>query len=330
MHGRFILLGNVIADLVMDVPHLPERGGDVLASRSELTAGGGHNTLVAARRLGAPALYAGLHGSGPHGDLVRAALAREGIATLLPPRVDGDSGFTVALIDGQERTFVTSFGVERAFTGSDLAALRAALRPHDLVHLSGYLLALPEVGPLIADFVNRLPDGVTLTFDPGPLVTDIPAAVMTAVLSHTKWLSCNTREARIMCGLDGWAATEALRERLPADGGVVVRAGEHGCWLAAPGAVPVLVPAFPVRAVDTNGAGDCHCGAFLTLIGQAYAPSTAARAANAAAAFAVSRRGPATAPRRAELLKFVGSDPLGDALRAGAGPRRAPSTGGDR
>ncbi|MFE3138211.1 hypothetical protein [Streptomyces scopuliridis] len=63
MSGRLILAGNVIADLVIEVPALPERGGDVIGTRTELTAGGGFNTLVAARRLGTEAVFAGLHGT---------------------------------------------------------------------------------------------------------------------------------------------------------------------------------------------------------------------------------------------------------------------------
>lgn len=64
---------------MLRVPHLPERGGDVLASAAGQTAGGGFNVLAAARRLGLPAVYAGGHGTGPFGDLVRTALAGEGI-----------------------------------------------------------------------------------------------------------------------------------------------------------------------------------------------------------------------------------------------------------
>ena len=43
--SRLLHLGNVVVDLVLDVPGLPERGGDMLASRTELLAGGGFNVL---------------------------------------------------------------------------------------------------------------------------------------------------------------------------------------------------------------------------------------------------------------------------------------------
>ena len=37
---RLLHLGNVVVDIAVAVPRLPERGGDVLASRAEALAGG--------------------------------------------------------------------------------------------------------------------------------------------------------------------------------------------------------------------------------------------------------------------------------------------------
>ncbi|MEW2549765.1 PfkB family carbohydrate kinase [Streptomyces sp. NPDC047002] len=308
MSGRLFLAGNVIADLVIEVPALPERGGDVIGTRTALTAGGGFNTLAAAGRLGAETVFAGLHGTGPYGDLVRAALAAEGVRVLLPRRTDGDSGFTVALVEGGgERTFVTSFGVEAELTARDTAAVAAEVRAGDLVQLSGYGLVMPANGPLLSAFAAGLPAGVVLCLDPGPLVADIPAAVLGPVLARTDWLSANAREAALLSGAaEPPAAAAALRARLAPGAGALVRADKDGCWLAAPdGSVPVHVPGFPVTAVDSNGAGDAHVGAFLTLLGEGAPPERAVRAANAAAAYAVTRRGPATAPTRAELTAFA-------------------------
>lgn len=311
MSRRLVLVGNVIVDLVLDVPALPERGGDAVATRTERTVGGGFNTLVAVRRLGGEAAYAGLHGSGPNGDLARAALTSEGITTLLPPRATGDTGFTVALVDPAERTFVTSFGVEATVTDADTEALAALLRPDDVVHLSGYALAQRTGGPPLARFAAALPAGVTLCVDPAPLVADIPRQVLDPVLARADWLSGNAREARLLSGAaDPGQAAAVLRGRLRPDAGVVVRADKDGCWLAEPGAGPVHVPAFPVTAADSSGAGDAHTGAFLTLLGEGLPALTAARAANAAAAYAVSRHGPATAPGRTQLIDFLGADPL--------------------
>ncbi|HEY1487984.1 MAG TPA: sugar kinase, partial [Micromonosporaceae bacterium] len=73
--SRLVHVGQVIVDIVLHLPHLPETGGDVLATESRLEVGGGLNVLVSATRQGLPAAYAGMHGTGPMADLARDRLA---------------------------------------------------------------------------------------------------------------------------------------------------------------------------------------------------------------------------------------------------------------
>jgi len=91
-------------------PARRRRPGDV-SLRSWPAAG--LNVMAAATRQGLPVLYAGGHGTGPWGDVVRAALAAEGIDRFRPPDPDRDTGFDVALVEPDaERTFVTHLGAE--------------------------------------------------------------------------------------------------------------------------------------------------------------------------------------------------------------------------
>ena len=309
---RLFLAGSVLVDLVVRVPALPERGGDMLAESAEFTTGGGFNLLSAASRLGLASTYAGPHGTGPFADRARASLAAEGIDLLLPARTGQDTGFSIALVDSGERTFVTNSGAEGHFTDADTEALAVRLRPGDIVQISGYGLVRPATGDVLAALVGRLPDGVLLSFDPGPLVADIPRTRLDRILGRCDWLSCNAREAGLLTGGgSGPGAVAALRARLRPGAGVVVRADADGCWVAPPAAdgdrTPVHLPGFEVTAVDANGAGDAHVGAFLAFLAQGVDPLEAARKANAAAACAVARRGPATAPDRAELDHFLAS-----------------------
>lgn len=322
MTAKLILAGSVIVDMVLRVPHLPERGGDVLASHAAQTAGGGFNVLAAARRMGLPAVYGGGHGTGPFGDLVRAALAAEGVEVLLPPRTDCDTGYCVALVDADgERTFVTTTGAEGQVGAAGARELAAQPRPGDVVQLSGYGLAYSGSADRLTECAAALPAGVTLCLDPGPLVADIEPDRLARVLSRTDWLSCNRREARLLCGLsDGAAAAGELADRLRPGAGVVVRGDADGCWLAAGDGGTVHVPGRPVEAVDSNGAGDAHVGAFLALLGRGAGPRDAARGANVAASVAVTRRGPATCPTAAEVAALLPADDPLTALLAAERP----------
>src|SRR3982074_913124 len=82
---RLVFAGEAIVDLLMWVPALPERGGDMLADAAAIEVGGGVNVTAAAARQGLPVVYAGGHGTGPWGDKVRAALAAEGIRLVRTP-----------------------------------------------------------------------------------------------------------------------------------------------------------------------------------------------------------------------------------------------------
>src|SRR5690349_24508369 len=313
--SRLVFAGEAIVDLLMRVPALPERGGDMLAESASVEVGGGFNIMAAAVRQGLPVVYAGGHGTGPWGDRVRAALAAEGIRLLRPPDPDRDTGFDVGLVETNgERTFVTTLGAESLREPGAWDLVRR--RPGDAVYVSGYGLVPAGSGPVLGAWAASLPSGVLLFADPGPLVADIPAAVLDAVLARCDWWSCNRREAALLTGSDDPA--EAARRLIRRAGAgaqadVIVRSGADGCVLAVrvPGAGTgyslslshVAAPA--VTAVDTTGAGDAHSGVFLAGLAAGLTTGEAARRANAAAALAVTRSGAATSPTRAELDRFL-------------------------
>jgi sugar/nucleoside kinase (ribokinase family) len=310
-YRRLLHAGSVVADLVLDVPALPERGGDVLARRSVLRPGGGFNVMAAAARQGLAVSYVGAHGTGPFGDLARAALAAEGIEVLAPPRPDADTGLVVVAVEPDgERTFLTSPGAEASLNAADLETARPT--PADVVYLSGYGLAYPASRAALTGWLPRLPGAALVVFDPGPLAADIPRAALAAAAHRADWLTCNAREAALLAGQrdrDPGQAAAALSQRPfwePRPGQrILVRDGPEGCIIGYFPTAPRVIPGFPVTAVDSNGAGDAHTGVFIAALARGMDAETAAREANAAAAIAVTRPGPATAPTANEVARFL-------------------------
>jgi sugar/nucleoside kinase (ribokinase family) len=309
--NRLLFAGEAIVDLLMWVPALPERGGDMLAESAAVQVGGGFNIMAAAVRQGLPVLYCGGHGTGPWGEKVRAALAAEDIGLLRPPDPDVDTGFDVALVEADgERTFITHLGAESLREPDSWDLVR--VRPGDAVYVSGYGLVAPASGTILGAWAAALPPEVLLFVDPGPLVADIPAPVLDPVLARCDWWSCNQREAALLTGSSdpAEAARRLIRRTGHAD--VIVRAGPDGCVLVLRGSAgpdPAVnlshIPAPAVTAVDTTGAGDAHSGVFLAALAAGLTVSDAARRANAAAALAVTRSGAAVSPSRAELDQFL-------------------------
>nr|WP_042198750.1 PfkB family carbohydrate kinase [Kibdelosporangium sp. MJ126-NF4]CEL23528.1 Ribokinase [Kibdelosporangium sp. MJ126-NF4]CTQ89142.1 Ribokinase (EC 2.7.1.15) [Kibdelosporangium sp. MJ126-NF4] len=281
MTGRLIHTGQVVVDLVLRIDQIPPRGGDVLATAFQQTAGGGFNVMAAARRAGADVVYAASHGRGPYGDVIRDALAHEGIQ-VAHPVTEPDSGISIALVEGDgERTFITSPDAVGHFGP-------VATGPDDLVYLTGYSLTHQHnVDALLAWLPSTRG---TVLLDPGPLVGDIPAETWRAVLPFVTILSSNATETATLPTVD-----------VPVR---VLRTGRDGCQVVHNGQT-THVPGFPVTAVDTNGAGDAHCGVLAAELLRGNDLVTAATRANAAAAIAVTRLGPATAPSRAEVDALV-------------------------
>jgi len=291
----------VVVDITAHVAAVPGPGADVLAEESQLTPGGSFNVLLAATRQGLRGAYAGASGTGPFGDLVRARMRDAGVEVLLPPSRHLDTGYAVTLVEPDgERRFVTAFGAEADLTESQLGGL--ALQPTDSVHVSGYGLLSRTNADVIPPWLLGLTAGHLVVFDPGPLVAGIPASALRAVCGRADWVSCNEREALLMTGEP--TVTSAARALAVEHTSVVVRLAAKGCLVSA-GGPPVPVPGFATKAVDTTGAGDAHVGAFCAALVAGHSPVQAARRANACAASAVARRGPATAPSRDEVEELL-------------------------
>ena len=296
--SRLLHTGQVIVDLVMGLDTLPASGGDVLANSASFQVGGGFNVMAAARRNGLPVVYLGRHGDGRFGELARAAMQAEGVEMALAASAGKDTGLCVSLTEAStERTFISHLGAEGELSADDLAQI--VPRIDDYVYVSGYSLLLEGKAQPLLDWLLALPREIVVVFDPGPLVKAPDSALMRALLPRIDIWTSNGPEALAFTGAaDMSQALPMLNQHLQAL--LVVRDGPKGCWVGR-GAQIEHVPGFKVQAVDSNGAGDAHAGVFIAGLAQGLKPVEAARRANAAAALAVTRWGPATSPGVTEV-----------------------------
>lgn len=311
--SRVVHTGQALVDVVIEVPELPRRGQNVMASSATDYAGGSVTVLVAAARFGAECVLAGSHGTGPHGDLIRGALADEGITASAPPVAERDTGVCVVLLEpSAERTFVTTLGAERDISEASLAT--SDPRPGDLVCVTGFSLALEQTrDPLLAWLASLHPD-VVVVLDPGAAFATLPAQVRATMLELTDVWTSNAEEATDLLAAVGVtpepdpieivAQARALAPLMRGEAVAIVRDGPEGCAVRVAGET-TYVPGFPQTPVDTNGAGDTHTGALMADVARGTPWVDGCRRANAAAAIKVTRRGPATAPTAAEVDAFL-------------------------
>ncbi|SPT53886.1 5-dehydro-2-deoxygluconokinase [Actinomyces bovis] len=299
----FISTGSVLIDLPLHVNRIPAPGGAVTATSSGPAVGGGYTVVSAVARQGVPAGLAATLGTGPNSVLVREALMRDGVELLVGELV-GDIGTCTTLVDASGlRTFITTEGVENEPQLEDLELLE--LRPGDWVYATGYDLVHPSSRALLMPWLLKLPDGVGLVIDLGPVEAEIGDQDLKALLARTTLLTGNHLE---ISGLSARLGSPAAMRAAAPNALIVRRTGVHGCVLWPVGGGPVEVPGFARDVVDTTGAGDTHTGVLVAGLMSGLDVLAAARRANAAAAEAVARVGPARAPRADEIDRLLSHD----------------------
>lgn len=299
----FISTGSVLIDLPLRVDHVPASGGAVTAVSSGPAVGGGYTVVSAVARQGVPAALAATLGTGPNSAQVRQSMHGDGVELLVEELV-GDIGTCTTLIEPSgRRTFITTQGVEAEPQWEDLAHID--LIRGDWVYATGYDLAHPSSSGPLSQWLLNLPDGVGLIVDLGPVEAEIGNDLLFAILGRTQLLTGNDFEITHL--IERLGGPQELRRAAP-NALIVRRTGVNGCVLWPVDGERTPVPGFAREVLDTTGAGDTHTGVLVASLMDGVDVITAARRANAAAAEAVSRLGPARAPRRDEIDALLAAE----------------------
>ena len=241
-------------DLLFTVDTLP-RPGEKIDGRGLVMQGGGPvpNVMIGLSRLGFSTALITAIGNDQFGRLGTEALEIEGVTTDYLVHKRGPSDIAIGLIEAASgrRTMVLNRVIHVA--ASDITPTRYP-RPR-LVHLDGR--DMPATLKL-ARWARRV--GAIVSFDIGSIRNDVSAVfplVDHLVVADSFALPfTGKRSVR--------AALRALQRHCP--GTVVITAGRRGAVGIEAGRT-VEHPAFPVKAVDTTGAGDAfHTGYLLGVL----------------------------------------------------------------
>jgi ribokinase len=309
---RVTVLGSMNMDISVSVPELPRPGATVLGSAARFAPGGkGGNQAVAAARLGAEVRMAGCVGEDDFGVRLLEALDSESVDTSAVRQVPGTaSGLALIPVDPSGENMVTVAAGANETVGDE--EVRSAFdHPVDVLIISAEIPA-----PAITAALSQAREVYRAGQDgAGALIcllnlAPVPPRVRDLLAAGVDWLVVNEIEAAAVLGhpVSGLADAAAAAGELLAAGATsaVVTAGAAGAAYAGPDGT-VTVPGFPVRAVDSVGAGDTFVGALAAAVGAGATPESAVRAASAAAAVATTRSGTQAAmPRPAEITALTG------------------------
>lgn len=274
--------GSLNIDHVYAVDHFCRAGETIHTKSYTQNAGGkGLNQSIAVSRSGQKVHHAGL--LGPEGTRLAELLSGSGVDLRYLKHTDVPQGHAVIQVqpDGQNCILLYG-GSNQAVTPQEIDEVLMQLNAGD------YLLLQNEIANLTYLLRAAARRGLRVVLNASPISDEL----LNADLSGVDWLVVNEIECAAMAGCgDAQAGYETLKQRYPSLG-ILLTLGSEGSVSWKDG-TEVRQCAYPVKAVDTTGAGDTFMGYFVGCLAQGMERQTAMQYASMASAISVTRPGAA-------------------------------------
>jgi len=278
----------------------PEAPTPVLAVKhSEIEIGGAGNVARNIVALGARCIFVALIGNDDAGLVLTNALAKfdGGIVPDLVVDRARQTTRKVRFVSEHHSAHLiradweTAGPVSAQSEAALIAYAEAALPQADAVVLSDYAKGVltPRVIRAVIDGAKRL--GKPVVVDPKSHDYRVYRAA-TLITPNAKELAAAVHRPIASDAEIAEAAAE-LAQAIDCEAVLVTRS-EEGMTLQVSGGMPVHIPAYPVKVRDVSGAGDTVAAVMAVLLAMKAPFEPAVRAANAAAAVVVGKRGTAT------------------------------------
>lgn len=290
-----LVVGSINADVTVRASRIPGPGETVLGNEARTSPGGkGANGAVAAALVGARVSMVGAVGNDAFQDVALSGLRRAGVDLGGLRTLDAPTGLALITVSNAGENAIT------VASGAN-ARLTPAHLPADFAGLT-HLLLQQELPPEITLEAARRASaaGLTVLLNAAPTRDTAPE-----LLSLTGHLLVNEHELAALAGEgDFEARARALLQCGPQ--AVTVTLGGAGS-LTVTAQETHRLPAHPVDALDTTGAGDTFCGVLTARLSHGDRLEAALRWAGIAAALACTRPGAQDAmPTWAEVLRESG------------------------
>lgn len=317
-------VGNALVDIVTEVDaefftsHQVEKGVMTLVDedrqhllmkaidmkRSQMACGGSAgNTVIAVSQFGGKSHYSCLVACDELGQFFLKDLARNGVDSPLTPDTcpQGITGRCLVMTSPDaDRTMNTFLGISGSLDPSRLDP--DAIRQSAYLYLEGYLVASPggfEAMLHAKEIAENSGCKVSLTLSDPNMVRFFREKFETVIGASVDLLFCNEEEAMMITNTNTVdSAAEKLRQLAR---NFAMTLGANGALVYDGDAFHRIQP-FPVRAVDTNGAGDMFAGAFLYGITHGKDFTKAGKIASLASSRVVARRGPRLTPEESKAV----------------------------
>lgn len=268
-------------DLTTFTDRFPRPGETIFGRSFHLGFGGkGANQAVAAKRCGGDVSMVARVGEDLFGPATINNFERVGIDTRFVMKTERvSSGVAPIFVDssGQNRILVVK-GANDRLSPADVDAAR------DVIASAAFVILQLEIPLETVQYALRFARecSVRTILNPAP-----GQALPLDQLGPIDYLIPNETEAEVLTGMtvasrdDARACVLYLLEK--GIERVILTLGQDGAWLGTKAGV-THVPAYPVQAVDTTGAGDAFIGSLACFLGQGIPEAEAIQRANLYAA----------------------------------------------
>jgi sugar/nucleoside kinase (ribokinase family) len=270
------------------------------------SGGSAANTIIAVNYFGGNSFYSCKVSNDELGDFYVHDLKAAGVdSNVGDGRKDGITGKCLVMVTPDaERTMNTFLGITETFSVDELH--QEALCDSEYLYIEGYLVT-SNTGRHAAIEARKIAEeaGVktALTFSDPAMVQFFKDGLKEMIGQKVDLLFCNEAEAR------SWAGTDDLDQAIESIKQIAstfaITLGGKGA-LVYDGKHAIEISSHPVKAIDSNGAGDMFAGAFLYGITHGHSFYEAGNIASLAAAKVVSQFGPRlNAEEHKEILNVV-------------------------
>ena len=275
--------------------------GHLVASK-KASGGSAANSIIAASYFGSRTYYSCKVADDENGSFYLNDLTEAGVAFGNHQRQQGITGKCLVMITPDaERTMATFLGISETLSLEEVN--HEAIAQSRYVYIEGYLVT-SETGKPAAIETRKAAQQhdvkVAVSLSDPAIVQHFKSGLDEIIGKKVDIIFCNKNEALHFIGTNELeTAIEALKTVAH---NFVVTCGANAT-LAFDGEQLFEIPCQPVKAIDTNGAGDMFAGAFLHAICNGEDFYTAGVFANHAAGRVVSQFGPRLKPKQhAEVL----------------------------
>lgn len=251
------VVGSTNADVTATMPRLPGPGETLLGTSIVTSPGGkGANQALAAARSGAAVRFVGAVGDDPAARTALAQLREQGVdLSRVSVRAGTPTGTALIWVDDSAENSIVVISGANATVGPDDVD-RAA----DADALEGIVVVQGEIPVAAVErAVHRAPGRVVVNLAP---VVPVPPQVLTSADPLIVNEHEGAQALRLLGGNPDGADERGIVAGLRAAGvpSVVLTLGSRGALVTDGGGIRAI-PAAPVKALDTTGAGDAFVGA---------------------------------------------------------------------